>query len=148
MTWELAASISTVVSSVAVIIALIFGLRQLVEMKRATVLSGYMKIMDILQAEDVRSARRTVLTTLKDKPLDSWTEAEIVAAEKVCHTFDTVARLVHFSLCPKDIVIDNAGDSLRKTWKVLEPFVRSYQLERGKNFWDDYERLAYEARNE
>jgi hypothetical protein len=145
--WQLTANISTTVASTTIVFTLVFGLRQLAEMNRATALSGFMKIMDILQAEDVRTARRIVLTTLKEKPYStgSWTNDEILAAEKVCHTFDTVARLVHFSMCPKDLIIDDAGDSLRKTWAVLEPFVRDYQDQRGKNYWDDYVWLATEA---
>ena len=146
MNWQDAAAISAILSSVIIAITALFALRQLVEMKRSTTVTAYMKIVDILQAEDVRQARKAVLTTLKAKKHTEWTESEIAHAEKVCHTFDTVGRLVMFALTRKDLVIDSAGDSIQKTWVVLEPFVRAYQGQRGRNYWDEYEWLAMEAK--
>jgi hypothetical protein len=143
--WEIAANVSTVVSSIVLVITLLFGLRQLVEMKRATNLSLFIKILDILQTEDVRNARRIVLSALKDKHYTSWMSTEIHEAEKVCHTYNTVGRILRFSACPKHIVIRPARDSILKTWYILKPLVKKYQDERGTDFYEDYEWLVFEA---
>jgi hypothetical protein len=143
--WALAANIATVVSCIIVTITIVFGVRQLVEMKRATFLSVVTKILDILQDEETRRARSTVLATLRDRDLQDWNDTEIDQAEKVCHSYNTAARLLRFTGCPTDPIVEPAKDSIVKTWAILKPLVLSYRAERGTDFWSDYEWLASKA---
>jgi hypothetical protein len=149
MTSDMATLVGVIInalSGLALLVTVIIMTRQTGEMRRSTHATAFQVTFDMLQAEDVRTARGVVLSTLKDKPLKSWTEEEIREAEKVCYTYDSVAIMIRNGVVPVKAVADNWGDSLRRTWRILEPMVKSYRSERNAGeFWDDYEWLAKEA---
>ncbi len=102
--------------------------------------------VDILQQEDIREARRYVLTRITDPGCAPGNHDERKAAEKVCHTYDSVGQMVKYGMLPLSFIVDNWGDSLRRTWRILKPLVNRYRCERNApEFWDDYEYLAVEA---
>ncbi len=136
------------IASVAILLATAFIVRsELHEMRKATYASMYKTARDILQAEDLRDARRFVFVNLENKPFESWTDDERREAEKVCHSYDAVGQLVRYDILPKRFIVDSWGDSLRRSWRILSPLVVSYRVQRNSmEIWDDFEWLATEAK--
>lgn len=140
------AAVSSAFSSIVLFVSIIILLMQVREMRRATYAQAFKAVYDILQTDDVRAARGTVLGKLRDKPFEDWNEVEIKAAEKVCQTFDSAAIMVRHGMIPVEAVADSWGDSLRRTWKIIVPLVTSHRIKRNSSeFWDDYEWLARQA---
>jgi hypothetical protein len=141
--------LSTILSFISVLILLVtavFVWLQVREMRQATYATAFKSVYDIIQADDVRDARRIVLTTLADKPVESWTDKETKAADKVCASYDCVGIMVHQRMLPIGLVADSWGDSLRRTWRILSPLVMRYRAERNSyEFWNDFEWLAQQA---
>jgi hypothetical protein len=138
--------IANIVSVLILLTTAIIAAIQINEIRRATYATAFKAIYDIIQAEDIRAARGIVQRNLKEKPLGTWTEEEIKAAEKVCHSYDSVGIMIRNNMVPVEVVADSWGDSLRKTWRILSPLVASYRVQRNSNeFWDDYEWLAKQA---
>ena len=130
--------------SVAILfVTAIFVGIQVREMRHATNATAFKSAYDILQADDVRDARRIVLTSLADKAVGSWSDKETKAAEKVCASYDGVGIMVRHGMIPIEVVADGWGDSLRRTWRILSPLVMRYRAERNSfEFWNDFEWLA------
>lgn len=133
--------------STLILLATIFMVRkELHEIRKATYASVFKTVGDILQAEDVRDARRFVFVNLENKPFESWTGDERRIGEKVCHTYDIVGQLVRRDIFPKEFIVDSWGNSLRKSWRILSPLVVSYRAQwNSMEVWDDFEWLAKEA---
>lgn len=132
-------------SNIAVVISVIFIIRQLRETRYTTHAQAYSAAVEILQEEKVRQARKVVFS-LKEKPLAKWTKNEIEAAENVCHTYDVVGQMTRHNLLPKEIIIDSWGPSLRKSWTILSQLVNKYRNDfSATEYWDDYEWLVIEA---
>jgi hypothetical protein len=134
------------VSAVALLVTVIIMAVQIREMRRATYAAAFKAVYEMLQTDDVRNARRIVLGTLANKPVDLWADEEKRAAEKVCSSYDVVAIMVQSGMVPIDVVADSWRDSLRGTWRILSPLVKAYQVQRNsQEYWDDYEWLARQA---
>jgi hypothetical protein len=132
-------------SNIAVVISVLFIIRQLRETRYTTHAQAYSAAVEILQEEKVRQARK-IIFTLMEKPLAKWTKQEIEAAEKVCHTYDVVGQMTRHHLLPKEIIIDSWGSSLRNSWLILSQLVNKYRNDFGATeYWDDYEWLVIEA---
>ena len=120
--------------------------RQVGEMRLATYSSAYKAAFEILQTEEIRAARRYVLTTLKQKAFNKWNKNDIAEAEKVCHTYDAVGQMVRSGMLPSKYIVDNWKTSLRESWSILSPLVTEYREKRkSPEEWDDYEYLAKKA---
>lgn len=134
-------------ANIAIVFTAVLILSQLNEMRRTAHAQAYGVAREILQDEDVRSARRTVfrLGTL-EKSESEWNDAEVSQAEIVCHTYDSVGQMVRYRLLPKNIIIDSWGPSLRIIWPILSPMVIRYRREWSSvESWDDFEWLAHKA---
>ena len=139
--------IANLIALTTLIVTLLFALKQIVEMKRATYATAFSIAIDKLQADDNREARKILLTELKDKKLSDWTNQDKLTAEKVGQSYDVVAIMVRNKILPVKVIADSWGDSLRRTWKIIEPLANKYREERSSSeFWDDYEWLAKKAK--
>jgi hypothetical protein len=139
-------SCATCASTLILFITIFLVRRELHEIRKATYADVFKTIRDILQAEDVRDARRFVFVSLENKPFESWTEDDRHEAEKVCHTYDIVGQLVRHDIFPKEFIVDSWGNSLRRSWRILSPLVVSYRAQwNSMEVWDDFEWLAKEA---
>ena len=67
------------ISAIVTTIGIVFVVWQLVEMRRATQGQNFAFVVEQLQNEKVRKARRTVFQELEEKPLESWDEIQIEA---------------------------------------------------------------------
>lgn len=113
-------------------------------MRRTTLAQSYGVAREILQAEEVRQARKTIFELgLRGKKIKQWNKTEIKSAEIVCHTYDSVGQMVRNNLLKRKIIIDSWGHSIRRSWTILEPLVQKYRLEwNSPAVWDDFEWLA------
>ncbi|MET8653914.1 DUF4760 domain-containing protein [Nocardia aurea] len=138
-----AAGVST---AVIALVAATLVIWQVSEMRRATYATAFKAVHDLLQQEELRQDRRFVLTTLRPRPVDTWTNDEIVRAERVCASYDAVGIMCRMKFIPIDVVAVSWGDSLRTSWTILRPLVERYRAERGApEFWNDFQRLAGRA---
>jgi len=134
------------VSAVALLVTVLIMAIQIKEMRRATYAAAFKAVYEILQTDDLRAARRTVMVSLAGKPFESWTDEEKLIADKVCASYDVVAIMVRHGMVPADVVAENWGDSLRRTWRVVSPFINANRVQRNsRGLWDDYEWLAGQA---
>ena len=120
--------------------------KQIREMRLTTYAGAFKATYDLLQADDVREARRVVLESLTNKAVEPWTVEERKAAEIVCSSYDAVGIMARNGMVPVEVVADSWGDSLRRTWKILSPLVALYRAQRNASeFWNEYEWLAKQA---
>jgi hypothetical protein len=143
---QFAGAILDCASVVILFVTAIFVWRQVREIRHATNATAFKSVYDILQADDVREARRVVLTSLADKAYESWTDQEIKLADKVGATYDSVGIMVKHGMIPVEVVADNWGDSLRRNWRILSPLVMRYRAQRNsRDYWNEFEWLARQA---
>jgi len=140
-------SCSTSISIVILIATLFYLQREVHEARISTYAGAYKAIVEILQAEEIRDARRYLFENLEKKPFDAWSKEDKKEAEKICHTYDSVGQMVRYGFIPKHYVVDSWGASLRRSWAIILPLVFEYrQLTNSAEIWDDYEWLAKEAK--
>lgn len=117
-------------ANIAIVISVVFLLFQLAEMRRTTLTQSYGIAREILQAEEVRQARKIVFQLgRKGKKINRWSDAEIKSAEIVCHTYDSVGQMARNNLLKRKIIISSWGHSVQGTWTILEPLVKKYRAE-------------------
>ena len=138
----------TALSIIYLIISLVFLKREIHEARTSTYAGAYKAVVEILQDDNVRKARRYLFENLEKKPFESWSPQDRREAEKVCHTYDTVGQMIRYSFLPKKYIVDSWGASLRRTWKITCPLVYEFrQNNNAAEMWDDYEWLANEAKS-
>ena len=140
MDWQVTANIATTVAMIVAIPATAFALLQLLEMKRSSRLSAFLAVVDFLQAERVREARR-ILISLKEKKFDDWTKEECDAADLALRKLNAVAIIVQNHLIPVNYVLPEWENTLILCREAAEPLVRKYRNERGINYWRQLEGL-------
>ena len=122
---------------------------ELEEVRKANYANAYKAARDILQAEDLRQARDTVMNVLANKPFESfqsWNDQEIAEARKVCQSFDSVGQMIRSGMLPTASIADSWGAPLRETWRILSPMVVAFRAKiNATEYWDDYEWLAKQA---
>ncbi|TQM25779.1 DUF4760 domain-containing protein [Nocardia bhagyanarayanae] len=140
------AAAAGVATAVIALVAASLVVWQVTEMRKTTYVSAFKAVYDMLQAEGIRQDRRFVMRELRIRNLDTWTEDDILRAERVCHSYDSVAIMCRNGFIPTDVVADSWGDSLRTCWSVLRPLVEKYRSDRGApELWDDFAWLAGRA---
>lgn len=145
--WEAVGAISTAFTGAVILVSVAFLARQLQELRRATHAQSFLEVSNRLQDEELRAARGQVFK-LRDKPFEEWTADEIGIAEKVCSSYDLAGIVAQYEMLPKQLIVDNWGDSLRRLWTICRPLVEKYRIERdAPEFWDDFQWLAAEAEN-
>ena len=144
MDWAALAATSTAIMTFIVLAAACLAVWQIREIRKQRSVEAFVSVVEILQAEDVREARHTLLT-MPRKKLDDWTEEEKKAAEKVCSTYDTVGLMVYKGLVKPDMVAHEWRDSIVKCWEAAHPMISKYSDERGRDYWDDFKRLYERA---
>ncbi len=108
-------------------------------------------LYDHLGQEDVIKARRVVITQLYRngdlKPRDpKWDAVEEEAGEIVCRTFARAGLYIRRNMVSSVAVIEDWHDSISKCYDALVPMLKSYRMNRGDDFWTDFDRLALSAK--
>jgi hypothetical protein len=152
--WAAISAISTAVGacttviSLPILIATLFYIQREVHLARISTYAGaYKAIVEILQAEEIRAARKYLFENLETKPFESWDQKDRQHAEQVCHTYDSVGQMVRYGFIPKQYIVDSWGASLRRTWAITLPLIYEFrQQNNAAEIWDDFEWLAKEAK--
>jgi hypothetical protein len=143
--WTAVGAVATAITGFVILLSVIALARQIRELRRATHAQAYATAVRWLQSEKTRTARRT-LFSLKEKILAQWTDEERSACERVCQTYDLVAIMIRHGMLPKEILVENWGQSLVNSWRAARLFVVQLRNEYGSpHRWDDFEWLAGQA---
>lgn len=130
---------------------LIYAL-QLRAIRQASKGQNMLSLINFLQAQDVREARRVVRTTLREKASKSqrWNDSEERAASLVCSTYDVAAILLRSGVVPLKPFIENWGPSIRDCYEVLRPYLKRMQLpdKSGPKYWDDFDWIYQQVKKE
>ena len=54
--------------------------------------------------------------------------------------------MISKKLIEKDFIVNEWRDSIIKCWETAEPMIVKYRKVRGKDYWDDFEKLYKMAR--
>jgi hypothetical protein len=139
-------SICNCVSLPILLFTLFVLIRQTSLLQQSNYATAYQVARDILQDQDIRNARNYVLNALKNKSYENWDDQDKAEAEKVCQSYDSVGQMVRNKMLPKEYIVDNWLAGLKKSWELLQPFVKDYRAKWDyPKHWDDYEYLAKEA---
>jgi hypothetical protein len=136
-----------VISSFIIALTLIVYFLQLRTMRQqlnfsheATTAQSILALINFLQDDKVRAARATVIKSLSRKKMEDWSEEEKNAASRVCSTYDIAAVLIKMGLVPSKPFVENWGPSIKKCYKILEPFISEMQKPQnaGPDYWNDF----------
>ena len=139
------ANVANVATALVAIPAALFALFQLLEMKRSAQLTGFRAVIDFLQEERVRVARRITIS-LNGKALSDWTKAEEEAADLALRKFNSVALMVKERMISPELVLTEWKTSLLLCWDAAKPLVEKYRSERFPTYWQHLEVLCSRAR--
>lgn len=117
---------------------------QLEAARQASAGHNMLSLIPFLQTPSLRDARG-VLIKLKGKSFSVWTSSEREDAERVCAAYDVAGILIRNGIVPKQLIIDNWGDSIEKCHDAAKEYLASARAARGADYWDDFEWLAAEA---
>ena len=140
MDWQTVANIATTLTIIVAMPAAGFALFQLREMKRGSSLSAFIAVVDFLQEEHVREARR-ILVSLAGKNFETWTTEERDATDLALRRYNSVATIVQNHLIPINFVLPEWENSLILCWEAAQPLVSKYRNERGIDYWRQLEGL-------
>lgn len=145
MDWTEVGALATAITALIILVTGIFAILQLFEMKRTSQVSAFISVVQFLQEERVREARR-LLSSLREKKFEEWTPEEIQVAELVCCRYDIVGIMVDNKLIKKKLIIQEWWRSIIVSWESAQPLISKYKNERGRDFWNNFENLYKEAR--
>jgi len=145
MDWNMLGAISTALMALVIIATAIFAALQLKEISKSRKVDTFMRLFQYLQREEIREARR-ILIGISGKDYKDWSEKEVEAAEKACHTYDYAGVMASKKLLEKGLVAKENQDSIIKCWEAAEPMTTKYRKKRGKKFWRGFEKLYEEAK--
>ena len=138
-------SCSTAISIIILIATLFYLQREVHQARISTYAGAYKAVVEILQTEEIRSARRYLFENLENKSFDSWNNEDKKTPKK-CATH-TIQLVKWYGFIPKHYVVDSWGASLRRSWAIILPLVLEYRKQNNTaEIWDDYEWLAREAK--
>ena len=140
--------------SVVLVVVLVIYAKQLTAMRQqveagrgASAAQNLLALMEFLQSENVREARRFVIQTLDGRPLVDWNDDEKRVAATVCSSYGVAGMLLESGIAPAEAVIENWGPSIRRCYKILSGFIREMQGSgnNGPGYWATFDRLAARA---
>lgn len=109
-------------------------------------IQGFLASVDRLQNDEVRKARATIfLLRQEGKQVKEWSDDEANAGRLVCNSFDSAAHIVDHLNLTNDLLLRKWGDTIRRAWDVLEPYVRQCREDDGWNHWSYFEELGIAA---
>jgi hypothetical protein len=143
-TWNL---VITGITGVAIVATFAVYYHQLRAMRHASAAQNMLALVNFLQTEDVRDARRVVRKDLVGRPFSSWKPEEERAAALVCSTYDVAAIVMRQGLVPSAPFIENWGPSIKHCHEVLKDYIIDMRKPEnsGPAYWDDFDWLHGEV---
>ena len=108
--------------------------------EKTAILQVFYSVIQILQQENVRSARRNLIHN-ENQDFEQWTSDQIHDAEIACGTFDAVAIILRKTSMDYKMVAAEWTDAIVLCWEHAKPIIQAYRKRSGPNYWDDYEWL-------
>jgi hypothetical protein len=119
--------------------------------KRISEAQNLLVLIDYLQRDDVRNARKMVLKELVTRDYSSWSEIEKDEASLVPASFDVAGILIQSGAVNETAIVNNWGSSIVRCFDVCKPLIaerRNMQLEGfQERYWDDFEWLYERAKS-
>jgi hypothetical protein len=149
LSWEAITAISTALTTVVLALSGIFIAFQAKELKKSASAEAFSTISRLLDENEVRMARCTLITI--SKKFCSWTQPEKDAAEFVCSRFGSVGIMVRNKLVFEEMIIEEWGYSIIKCYEKAQPMISEYRNPSGNeyrenNYRADFEWLYCEAK--
>lgn len=162
--WEAVSAIASMISSLAVLVAIVVAIRQLRvgadqvdHLRRSTQLDGTMEIFDRLIGSEQVEARRFILTELSDKLDDPTYRAELALGRftdrphpetLVLRLMEMIGTYVKHGLIDEEIIFDIWVSAVIDTWDALERLgvIAAHREANGSLMWENFEFLAGRAR--
>ena len=139
--WTQVQAWATIGTGVVLAVTLIVVFRQLGSSGKAQELQGFIQVVDWLQREEIRKARRIVYE-LENTDLLYWGTADKWEVEKVCYNFDVVGDMIKKRLIKKRVV-DNWEFNIKRCWRIVKPMVEKYREDRKfPRLWEYFEWMA------
>jgi hypothetical protein len=118
---------------------------QILVTARASDAQTMLKVIDQLQAEHVRAARKIVQARLPLSPAAPWSAEEQHAAGVVCAAYDAIAMLVANELIDEEPFTTNWAGSLVRCYVACKPYIELIRKESGEVYWKHFEDAALRA---
>ena len=140
--------------SIVLVVVLVVYAKQLKAMhqqvdaaRQGSVGQNLLALVNFLQSEDVREARRIVILKLADRNFTEWTEEERRAAAKVCSSYGTAGVVLDSGLVPIHTLIGNWGPSICRSYVILQGYIREMQKpeNNGPGYWATFDSLYEKA---
>lgn len=145
MDWSTLASIGAVIQTVVLVIAAIYGYRQVREMAKARDLQATIELLDIIGSDEVTRARHATFNLLPLPPYLS--EAEWSDIEKTSKAFNRAGWLLKHGLLDREMLFDMYCETIFNAWDKLRPYIVHARETRRFDRWQrHFEDLANEAR--
>ena len=131
--------------------AVLFGYRQARLARHGGGGANVLQLWAFLQSDTARANRRTLYRAFERAGpfvVDSanWTDDELEAAGHVGSTFSVAAALAKRDLVPLELLIDEWGSVLVRTWSIAEPVIQQERRRRrDPNVFSSYQWLAEKA---
>lgn len=119
------------VQTAAVVIgagALVFGYRQARLARHGGGGANVLALWSFLQSDAARANRRELYRAFErsgafDADAGNWTEDEIESARHVCQVWSVAGALAKRDLVPLELLVDEWGPAIRRTWARATPVV-------------------------
>lgn len=133
--------IVAVIQSTATILTVYFAFQTVKVAHASNQSQAFLFIVQHIQDEDVRSARKTVLEHYDND--SELLENEYGAASKACHTYDTLGILVKHNLVPIQLAA-HWSSSIIRIWRKSQPMISERRGRAGQKEWCALEWLVSE----
>jgi hypothetical protein len=142
-------SISQVIATIVVTVALVVSIRQtrhmqrqLLHSERAQLAQGTIELMKFLMTPEVKDAER-ICRGLRGKPYKAWAERDREALTTLCNALDVAGIFIRSGFSDEKTIIDSWGALIRDTYELAIPHIqRARQRYNTPMYWDDFEWLA------
>ncbi len=145
-TWSMVSGLSAAFAALVILIAAIIALLQLNEIRKARRVDALVNLVQFLQNEDTRKARGILIEELSEKEFKNWSEDERKQAEKPCHTYNFAGIMDAQKFVEKDFIAKKWRNSVIRCWEAARPMIEEYRVDRGSDFWEDFEALYNKAK--
>ena len=139
--WNKVQALATIITGLVLFVTLILIWLQLRSSRKTQELQGFVQVVDWLQREEIRRARRKVYE-LENRNHLKWSQDDRWEVEKVCHNFDVVGDMLKKKLISKRVV-ENWGFTIKKCWVIVKPLIEQYREDRKfPELWKNFQWLA------
>jgi len=116
---------------------------QLLTMRKNAKDQNLIVLINHLQENEVRKARRTVINKLHLLQLSEWIGIDDYedAAGLVCSTYDVAGIMIKKGLVDSEPILDNWGRSIIWCYQILVRYIVERRKASGDKYWDDFVNL-------